>query len=77
MPAPYLTMRDIMAVYRIPPRTARRWAAADHWRRTGGNPRRYHGGDVQASYERHERGRLILARRARERRSEVPLEQDG
>jgi uncharacterized protein YjcR len=55
---PYLTMADIAAVYRISPRTARRWASHDRWRRTSGKPRRYHGGDVQASYDRHHGGRV-------------------
>jgi hypothetical protein len=58
MPAPYLTMADVCSVYRISPRTARRWAAHDRWRRTSGRPRRYHALDVQASYDRHHGGRV-------------------
>lgn len=77
MPTPYLTMADITAIYRISPRTARRWAAHDRWRRTSGKPRRYHGGDVQASYERHKRGLLIRARRQREQRHGTMVEQDA
>lgn len=59
MPVPYLTMADIAAIYHVSPRTARRWAQHDHWRRTSGKPRRYHAGDAQASYDRHHRGRTM------------------
>ena len=53
MPAPYLTMADIAALYRISTRTARRWAAHDRWRRKGTRPVRYSVTDAQASYDRH------------------------
>jgi uncharacterized protein YjcR len=58
MPPPYLTMADIAAVYRVSPRTARRWAARDRWRRTSGKPRRYSLADAQRSYDRHRHGRI-------------------
>jgi uncharacterized protein YjcR len=65
MPAHYLTMADVAAIYGVSPRTARRWASHDRWRRTGGKPRRYALADVQASYDRHHGGRVErhLARR--------------
>jgi uncharacterized protein YjcR len=34
----YLPITDIAAIYRISPRTARRWAAADKWRRRATAP---------------------------------------
>ena len=52
MPAPYLTMTDIAKVYAVHLRTARRWAAADEWRRTTGKPALYSLADAQQSYER-------------------------
>lgn len=58
MPAPYLTMADLAKLYRVHPRTARRWAAQDRWRRTGTMPVRYHLGDAQASYEQRHHGRI-------------------
>jgi uncharacterized protein YjcR len=58
MPAPYMTMADIAAVYRISPRTARRWAAHDRWRHDDGKPRRYHGDDVLTSCNSHHGGRV-------------------
>jgi uncharacterized protein YjcR len=51
-------MSDIAAVYRISPRTARRWASHDRWRRTSGKPRRYSMADAQRSYDRHHGGRV-------------------
>jgi uncharacterized protein YjcR len=58
MPVPYLTMADITDLYRISPRTARRWAAHDRWRRTSSKPRRYSLADAQRSYEAHHAGRI-------------------
>jgi uncharacterized protein YjcR len=59
MSVPYLTMADIAALYRVSPSTARKWAAADHWRRKGTRPKRYSATDVQASYDRHHAGRTM------------------
>jgi uncharacterized protein YjcR len=50
-PQPYLTMADLAKLYRVHPRTARRWAAEDRWRRTGTRPVRYSLADAQQSYE--------------------------
>lgn len=58
MPAPYLAMADLARIYGVHPRTARRWAAQDRWRRTGTRPVRYHIGDAQASYEQRHTGRI-------------------
>ena len=58
MPAPYLTMADIAAVYRVSPSTARKWAAHDHWRRTGARPVRYSLADAQQSHEQRRHGRV-------------------
>ena len=52
MPAPYLRLADIAAIYRISPRTARRWAAHDRWRHKGTRPIRYSVTDAQRSYDR-------------------------
>jgi hypothetical protein len=52
MPVPYLTMADIVTLYGIPPRTAKRRAAQDKWRRTSSKPRRYSAADVEASLGR-------------------------
>jgi uncharacterized protein YjcR len=59
MPAPYLTMADIAAIYRVHASTARRWAAEDAWRRTITTPKRYHVGDAQASYDKRHGGRIM------------------
>ena len=59
MPAPYLPMADIAALYGVSPRTARQWAAADRWRRKGTRPKRYSAADAQASYDRHHAGRTM------------------
>jgi uncharacterized protein YjcR len=59
MPVPYLTMADIAALYDVSLSTARKWAAADHWRRTSGSPRCYHAGDAQASCDRRHAGRTM------------------
>lgn len=53
MPVAYLTMADIAALYRVAPSTARKWAAADRWRRKGTRPMRYSAADAEASYSRH------------------------
>lgn len=53
MRSPYLTMGDIAKLYHVSPRTARRWAAHDHWRRRGTRPIRYSITDAQASYDQH------------------------
>lgn len=58
MTAPYLTMADIAALYNVSPSTARKWAAADHWRRKGTRPKRYAMADAQASYDKHHGGRV-------------------
>jgi uncharacterized protein YjcR len=47
----YATLADICRVYRVSERTARRWAAADGWRRVASKPARYSLADVQASYD--------------------------
>lgn len=44
-------MADLAKIYRVHPRTARRWAAEDRWRRTGTVPVRYSLADAQRSYE--------------------------
>lgn len=59
MPAPYLTLADLARIYRVHPRTARRWAAEDRWRRTGKRPVRYSLADAQRSYEARHTGRII------------------
>ena len=59
VPASYLTMADIAALYHVSLSTARKWAAADHWERTRGRPYRYHAGDAQASYDRRHGGRTM------------------
>jgi uncharacterized protein YjcR len=58
-PQPYLTMADLAKLYRVHPRTARRWAAEDRWRRTGTRPVRYHLADAQQSYEQRHHGRTM------------------
>lgn len=58
MPAAYMTMADIAAVYRVSPSTARKWAAADHWRRKDARPKRYSAIDAQRSYDKHHGGRV-------------------
>ena len=58
MPDAYLAMADIAALYRVSPSTARKWAAADHWRRKGSRPKRYSVADAQASYDKHHGGRV-------------------
>jgi uncharacterized protein YjcR len=55
MRQPYLTLADLAVIYGISPRTARRWAQHDRWRRTGTRPVRYSLADAQGSYERHKR----------------------
>lgn len=51
-------MADLASVYAIHLRTARRWAAEDHWRRTGTMPVRYSLADAQQSYEQRHHGRV-------------------
>ena len=70
MPVPYLTMADIVRLYRISPSTVRRWAQHDRWRRTSSKPRRYHSGDVQRSYDKHHRSirRHLVKRYGRDTR---------
>jgi uncharacterized protein YjcR len=51
MPQPYLAMADLAKLYRVHPRTVRRWAAEDRWRRTGTRPVQYSLADAQRSYE--------------------------
>lgn len=51
--SPYLPLADIAVIYGVSPRTARRWAAHDRWRRTGTRPVRYSLADAQGSYEAH------------------------
>jgi uncharacterized protein YjcR len=58
MPSPYLTMRDLAAIYGVSPSTARKWAAHDHWRRKGTRPKRYSAIDAQRSYDKHHGGRV-------------------
>jgi uncharacterized protein YjcR len=58
MPVAYLPMADLAAVYGVSPSTARKWAAADRWRRKGTRPKRYSVADAQASYDRHHGGRV-------------------
>jgi uncharacterized protein YjcR len=58
MPAPYLPLADLAAVYGVSPSTARKWARADQWRRKGTSPKRYSVADAQASYDRHHGGRV-------------------
>jgi uncharacterized protein YjcR len=57
MPVPYLPLADLAKIYRVHPRTARRWAAEDRWRRTGTRPVRYSLADAQQSYEQRHTGR--------------------
>jgi len=47
----YATLADICRIYRVSERTARRWAAADCWRRVASKPARYSLADVHASYD--------------------------
>ena len=58
MAVPYLSLPDIAKLYNVSPRTARRWAAHDRWRRKGSRPVRYSVTDAQASYDRHKHGRV-------------------
>lgn len=58
MPVAYLPMADIAAVYGVSPSTARKWAAADRWRRKGTRPKRYSVTDAQRSFDRHHGGRV-------------------
>jgi uncharacterized protein YjcR len=58
VPVPYLPLADLAKLYRVHPRTARRWAAEDRWRRTGTRPVRYHLADAQQSYEARHTGRV-------------------
>jgi len=58
MPEPYLSLADLAKVYAVHPRTARRWAAADNWRRTGTRPVRYSLADAQRSFEARRTGRI-------------------
>lgn len=57
MPGGYLTMADIAALYGVSPSTARKWAAADQWRRKGTRPKRYSVADADRSYRQHRAGR--------------------
>jgi uncharacterized protein YjcR len=59
MPAGYVTMADIAALYGVSPRTARNWAAADRWRRKGTRLKRYSVTDAQASYDKRKRDRTM------------------
>ena len=54
-------MNDIARIYRVHPRTARRWAAADQWRRTITRPVRYAVADAQASRDRRHGGRITAS----------------
>jgi len=61
---PYLSLSDLARIYAVHPRTARRWAAEDKWRRTGTRPVRYSLADAQRSYEaRHNRTKRHLTRK--------------
>jgi len=51
-------MADLAKLYRVHPRTARRWAAEDRWRRTGTRPVRYSLADAQRSYEQRHTMRI-------------------
>ena len=51
MKSPYLTMGDLLRIYRISEATGRRWAREDAWRRTASRPVRYSLADAQRSYE--------------------------
>lgn len=51
MPSPYLPLADLARTYGVTPRTARRWARADNWRRKGTRPVRWSLADAQRSYE--------------------------
>lgn len=53
----YLTMADIARAYHVTTRTARRWAAQDHWRRHG-QPMVYSLTDAQASYDKRHGERI-------------------
>jgi len=55
----YMTMADIAALYHVSTSTARKWAAADRWRRKGTRPKRYSAADAQRSYDRHHAGRTM------------------
>ena len=57
-PDRYLAMADIAAAYNVTIRTARRWAAQDHWHRTMGRPVRYSLADAQASYDKRHGDRI-------------------
>jgi uncharacterized protein YjcR len=56
----YLPLRDLMKLYGVSERTARRWAAEDSWRRTRTRPLRYSVADVQRSYDRRTRRARIV-----------------
>jgi uncharacterized protein YjcR len=59
MPVVYLPMADLAKLYRVSPSTARKWAAADYWRRKGTRPERYHAGDAQRSFDQRHAGRTM------------------
>jgi uncharacterized protein YjcR len=59
MPSAYLPMADIAALYGVSPSAARKWAAADRWRRKGTRPKRYSVTDAQASYDKRKRDRTM------------------
>lgn len=65
MRQPYLPLGDLAVIYRISPRTARRWASHDKWRRTGTRPVRYSLADAQRSYEAHKRSTRVTRHLAR------------
>ena len=52
-------MADIAAVYCVSPSTARKWAAADRWRRKGTRPVLYSLADAQRSFEARHHGRVV------------------
>lgn len=54
-----MSMADIAALYGVSASAARKWAAADRWRRTGSRPKRYSVTDAQASYDRRRAGRTM------------------
>ena len=59
MTAPYLTMADLLRIYRVSESTGRRWARDDAWRRTTTRPVRYHLADAHDSYEKRHTGRTM------------------
>jgi uncharacterized protein YjcR len=54
----FLSIEDLAHLYKVHPRTARRWAREDGWRRTRTRPLRYSVEDCQRSFDRRQGSRV-------------------